>query len=168
MRISDWSSDVCSSDLFALTLHQREHSLFPGNVLTFVGIARLAADVGFIGLDNLIPAADGTALWVNGAFPQAVEEEPRGFIVGAEHALELKGAHALLAGGHELSGQHPLGQLDLAALHDGADSHGEGLAAFFALMHARTGGLALELGNAVGVGIATVRADGAVRPQQAL
>src|SRR3546814_5457968 len=71
---------------FALTLHQRDHSLFPGNVLTFVGIARLAADVGFIGLDNLIPAADGTALWVNGAFPQAVEEEPRGFIVGAEHA----------------------------------------------------------------------------------
>src|SRR3546814_20810118 len=100
MRISDWSSDVCSSDL-----------------------------------------------------------EPRGCIVGAEHALELKGAHALLAGGHELSGQHPLGQLDLAALHDGADSHGEGLAAFFALMHARTGELALELGNAVGVGIATVRAD---------
>src|SRR3546814_9851097 len=92
MRISDWSSDVCSSDL-----------------------------------------------------------EPRGCIVGAEHALELKGAHALLAGGHELSGQHPLGQLDLAALHDGADSHGEGLAAFFALMHARPGGLALELGNAVGV-----------------
>src|SRR3546814_14059495 len=75
-------------------------------------MAVLAADVGFIGLDNLIPAADGTALWVNGAFPQAVEEEPRGFIVGAEHALELKGAHALLAGGHELSGQHPLGQLD--------------------------------------------------------
>src|SRR3546814_17561331 len=31
MRISDWSSDVCSSDLFRLALAQRDLELLPGN-----------------------------------------------------------------------------------------------------------------------------------------
>src|SRR3546814_12221763 len=35
MRISDWSSDVCSSDLFAHVLAEDVQALFPGTQITF-------------------------------------------------------------------------------------------------------------------------------------
>src|SRR3546814_18060323 len=35
MRISDWSSDVCSSDLFAHVLAEAVQALFPGTQITF-------------------------------------------------------------------------------------------------------------------------------------
>ena len=67
--------------------------------------------------------------------PQAVAEEPRGFVIRTEHPLKLLGAHTLLAGRHELSSQNPFAKRNLAPLHHSADSHGKGFAAFLALVN---------------------------------
>src|SRR3546814_14221963 len=42
MRISDWSSDVCSSDLFVFVAH-RDHPVPPGGLLVSAGWCLLAA-----------------------------------------------------------------------------------------------------------------------------
>src|SRR3546814_13873608 len=47
MRISDWSSDVCSSDLFAMRPpgHQHNHRLRLGEAAEVLEVAVLAVDV---------------------------------------------------------------------------------------------------------------------------
>ena len=106
-------------------------------------VLRLAADIGFVRLDNLVRATDRAGRGVDGALAKAMKQEPRGLVVGADHPYELKGANALLGRSHELSGQHPLAEWDVGALHDGADGDGEGLAAVLALVDAGARALAL-------------------------
>src|SRR5690606_35516787 len=72
----------------------------------------------------------------------------------------------LLAGAHQVHGEQPLVQRDLAALKHGADRDGKLLAAGFALQQAGTVGRALK-----GIRLAfyaAMRADRTVRPTQRL
>ena len=68
-----------------------------GGGLAGGAIAGLAADIGFIGLDNAIGSAEraGGSRAVHG-FADTVAEEPCGAIGDAQHALNLLGAHSLL------------------------------------------------------------------------
>src|SRR3546814_15194626 len=45
MRISDWSSDVCSSDLLYTILHRRGHYRLNGNLLLRIGRQLIAAAI---------------------------------------------------------------------------------------------------------------------------
>src|SRR3546814_13778624 len=54
MRISDWSSDVCSSDLIALSFRPQEYF-----ALTLFGLSMLASISGKSALRNLIAGAFG-------------------------------------------------------------------------------------------------------------
>ena len=56
-------------------------------------------------------------------------QEPSGLVCDLERAVELVGANALLARGHEREGLKPDVKLDVAAFHDGLGGHGEVLAA---------------------------------------
>src|ERR1700722_12642580 len=58
-------------------------------------------------------------------FADAMAEEPSRLVGHAEHALELERAHALLARAHQVHREQPLGQRNLAALHDRADRDGK-------------------------------------------
>ena len=70
--------------------------------------------------------------------------EPRGSIgTEAEHAPELMGTHAFLAGGHEMRGKQPFVQRDMRPLVEPAHCCCERLLAGAALVEPRTGTLAL-------------------------
>src|SRR6185312_15106430 len=93
----------------------------------------------------------------------AVSHEPRGAIrANAEHPHQLMGGHTFLAGGHEVKTQRPLRKGEMARLYDGADSHGERLAACVALIHAVAMRLALNERGLIDD--AAVRAHRAIRP----
>ena len=94
-----------------------------------------------------------------------MEKEPCGFVIGADHPLQLKCAHTFLAGRHKLRREHPFRQRDMRPLHDGADGHGKGLAAVLALVDAGACALALQLGYPV-ASDATARACRAIGPEQ--
>ena len=63
-------------------------------------------------------------------FANAMGEEPSGFVRNAQGPVELMGADALLAGGHQVERLKPDVQLDMAAFHDALGRHAEVLAAF--------------------------------------
>ncbi len=67
-------------------------------------------------------------------------------VADAEHAVDLMGRDAFLAGGHQEQRRQPLGQRDFGALENGLDGHGELLAALGALKDARTVRFALQRG----------------------
>src|SRR3546814_15047370 len=47
MRISDWSSDVCSSDLLVRALDQvRQHARIKGSILPWLGLSFALRDMG--------------------------------------------------------------------------------------------------------------------------
>ena len=71
--------------------------------------------------------------------------EPSGLIGDADGAVQLVGAHTLLAGGDQMDGQNPLVQRHFGTLKDSADSHGEGAGAVIALVDAGARAFALEL-----------------------
>ena len=99
-------------------------------------------------------------------FPNAVSEEPSSLHGAIQKPLDLTGADALLAGSHQVDDLEPQAQGKVAAFKDGADPHGELLAAGVALQEAGTGRSAFQPLNAGRFG--TVRADGTVRPQRRL
>src|SRR3546814_6920683 len=63
MRISDWSSDVCSSDLLAITIgrHRQQEFLMKGQLLEAV-IAQAVRDIGNVRLAFLARAAQRAGL----------------------------------------------------------------------------------------------------------
>ena len=94
-----------------------------------------------------------------------MKEKPSGFVIGAEHSFELLSAHALLGGSHQLSGQNPFAQGNVATLHDGVHGHRERLAAVLAFVDAGTGALALQFGDAL-ISYAAAGAHWTIRPKQ--
>src|SRR3546814_8659854 len=60
MRISDWSSDVCSSDLIGSTGKDFEDSLFGGGAAVDGNIVYATSGVGDVAALN---AADGSVVW---------------------------------------------------------------------------------------------------------
>src|ERR1700720_1644335 len=91
-----------------------------------------------------------------------VRHKPCGLISDFECAVQLVGAHAFLAGAHQMERLEPLVQSDLAALHDRPHGYCEVLAAFLlgAAVHAGA------LGRVSMIAHATVRATGAIGPQE--
>src|SRR3546814_3169982 len=88
MRISDWSSDVCSSDLKIVgepRAEQRQRMAEGGAAVIFVGVAR-HAEVGVIAI-LLAPACV-----IAGGEDMAVRRrtEPRVLIRSGEHTSELQ------------------------------------------------------------------------------
>ena len=81
--------------------------------------------------------------------------------------MQLMRRHAFLAGVHQVKGQNPFVQRDMAALHDGADRHGEMVAAGVALKQARTVRFAFKALIVARVGIAAMWAKRAIRPAEA-
>lgn len=133
----------------AVTLYQREHALFAHaatalmQALAGVLVLFLAAYVGRIRLNRAAARAEQAGGVLHG-FADTVRHEPRRLIRHTEHALQLLGANALLAGRHELHGLKPYVQRDLGALEDGPDRDRKLAAAVLALEQARTVGLALK------------------------
>jgi hypothetical protein len=90
-------------------------------------------------------------------------QEPRGFHAAIEHALNLAGADAFLAGAHQVNDLQPQMQRQVAGLKDGPHAHGKGLLAAIALAKARTSGLAIQAAHAIAA--AAMHAYRAVRPE---
>src|SRR5262249_29476366 len=83
-----------------------------------------------------------------------------------EGSVKLVAADALFAGAKQVDRLQPDVQRDVAGLHDGADGHGERLAADVALAHAGLGALALHPAHPRR--FAAARAHRAVRPETRL
>src|SRR3546814_2951098 len=84
-------------------------------------VALLAADKGFVGLDNLAGAAERTFAGGLHGLADAVATEPRGFVADADHAADLMGGNALLGRAQAMIEQEPLVQRHLGALEHGPD-----------------------------------------------
>src|SRR5690606_21787297 len=78
--------------------------------------------------------------------------------------MQLMGGNALLAGHHEEGSKQPLVQGDLAVLEHGTNGDAELLAALFAVVEAGAMSLALHLGNARRINVATVWANRTIGP----
>jgi len=72
-----------------------------------------------------------------------VAKEPCGFVADAQHAADLKGAHALLRRHHKVRRGQPFVEWDVASLIERADRHGERLSASVALI--QTGAMRLAV-----------------------
>jgi hypothetical protein len=68
----------------------------------------LPADIGFVGFHNAVRTAQRGRVGRLHGFPNAVAHEPCGFVGDADHAGDLMGAHALLAGHKQVIDQQPL------------------------------------------------------------
>src|SRR3546814_17701900 len=98
MRISDWSSDVCSSDLFILQLAERQRIESDAGAIMAIGAEalgrRLGADrAGFLRIVDGDQIAFGIG-WSDGSIPPLEGRAPldvigsdlrRGAIAGAAH-----------------------------------------------------------------------------------
>ena len=82
--------------------------------------------------------------------------------------MDLMGADALLAGGHQEQCGQPLGQRNLGTLENRLHGHGELVTALGALVEARTMGLALKRLDLGLIDVATMRANRAIRPNPSL
>lgn len=124
------------------------------------------AEIGFVGFDNLAGTAKRASRLnvLSHSFADAVAHEPRGFVGHANHAVDLMGGNAFLAGSHQFDGEQPLIERDFGAFKDGANRDGELLAAFGALVQAGAVRLASKGFDLLRVCIAAMRANGAIGP----
>jgi hypothetical protein len=87
------------------------------------------AVIGFVRLDDFAFATERAKAARAHRFADTVAHEPGRLVIELQGAVELVGAHALLAGVQEVEGHQPLVQRDMAALHDRAGGDREILAA---------------------------------------
>jgi hypothetical protein len=130
--------------------------------------AVLAANVGFINLDNAASATHGRESAVSHCLTDTVSEKPSGFHAARKHPLDLIGRDALLAGARQVDNLKPQMQRQVGTLKDGSLSNGELSLALVAFVKAKAGSLALHLADALGVGIAAMRANRPSRPKPVL
>lgn len=78
-------------------------------------------------------------------FADTVRHKPRSFQSDAQYAVKLIAGNALLAASDQIHRLQPDTHRNLAVLEDGANLHGERLAALVALPQASVGSLALQL-----------------------
>jgi len=128
----------------------------------------LAADVGFVDLDDRARAAHRSKRAISHSLANAVSKKPSGFHAAREHPLDLISRDTLLARAHQMDNLKPKPQRQVRRLKNSALTHGKRLTAFVAVVKAKAGCLAFHLTNALRVSIATVRANWAVRPKLAL
>jgi hypothetical protein len=98
-------------------------------------VLRALAGIAVIGLIGLYLAAvsahRGGAI-VAHSLTDAMRQKPRALVGHTQHAVQLMGAHALLAGAEKVNGQEPLMDRDMAALHHRARAARELVAAIVA------------------------------------
>ena len=152
--------------LAALAVNQRENGHLVRRTTSRHPSALFAANESLVDLHGAASAAHRRQSALAHRFADTVRHEPSGLEGDAENAVELVAGNALLAASDQVHRLKPEAHSNLAVLKNGADLHGEGLAALVALVRANPGALALHLGNALHA--ATVRADGAVRPKARL
>ncbi len=104
----------------ALALDQGEHGFFLGRGAE-CAVLGFAADVGFVGFDNLVLPTHGVRVGITHGFANTVRHEPGSLVGHAEHAVHLVCAHAFLAGGHEVRGKKPFVKRDMRALEQSSD-----------------------------------------------
>jgi hypothetical protein len=130
-------------------------------------VAGLATDEGFIRFNEFAFAAERAAIVTNTdighGLADTVRQEPRGLQTDAENAVQLVGAHAFLAGTHQMHCLQPDMQLDVAGLEDGPDLDGERLAASVALIDPDAGAVTFQ--RSALVDNAAMRARAPVRPE---
>src|SRR5690242_17563270 len=71
---------------FAIPLHQGEYGLLLWGWAKRL-VLGFAADKRFIGFDNLVSAAERRRIDFLGALAETVEQEPRGFVIRAQHPV---------------------------------------------------------------------------------
>lgn len=149
-----------------VAFNKRHHGVLLRFRLAIVNILLLAANIGFVALDNLVLAADRAAcLWIKAhGFPDAHGKKPCALVRDAQHSVELVRGDALLRSGHKMEAENPLRQRDLRALHDGAQRDRERLLAIVAMDEARAMALAFHAGYALGL---AARANWAFWPAHA-
>ena len=87
--------------------------------LVLVPVLGLAADEGLVNLDDAHELAE---ILVGEAGADAMAHVPSGVVrAEAHHAMNLKGADALLAGQHQVDDAEPLAQRLIGVLEDRAD-----------------------------------------------
>ncbi len=124
------------------------------------------ADEGFIDLNSTTIATKRGQIVGTHRLADTVAHEPCGFQGDAQGTVKLVRADALLAGRDQIDRLHPDMHLHVATFKDGADLHGEGLAAGVALVHPNAGALAVQLAGALG--FPAVRARAALGPNAGL
>ena len=99
-----------------------------------------------------------------------MRHEPSGLVGDAQHAVELVRGHAFLDDAEKVCRQQPLCERDFGALKHGSDRDRELALAFVAVVEAGTmrALLAFDLGDALGIGVAAMRAVGTIRPTDGL
>src|ERR1700730_4109966 len=160
----------------AAALNQADDRLFANSAATkvraliLVLVPFLTADVGLVHLNRVAIAAKGAArFWEQfaHALTDAMGHKPRRAVAAeAEHAPKLMGADALLAGGHEMSGEQPFVQRNVRTLIQRAHGRREWLLTGPALVQARSRRLAVQFGCFTNN--AAMRAYRTIRPAQCL
>lgn len=112
--------------------------------------------IGLVSLNGDAIAADQPAAVLHG-LANPMPEEPRGFHAAIEHALDLAGADAFLAGTHQMDDLQPQVQRQMAGFEDRAHADGKRLLAAVALAEAGPRGLTVQPADSVAA--ATMRAD---------
>lgn len=122
------------------------------------------AVIGFVHFNDLAFATKRDKTASAHGFTNAMGEEPCGFVRDLKRPVELMGANALLAGGHEGERLKPNVELDVGAFHDRLGGHGEVLTAsrLMAAPDARTAliGVVLTHGAAVRANRLALPAEG--------
>ena len=85
---------------------------------------------------DLAGTAERDRMFLPHRLPDPVSHEPSGLVRDLQHPMELVRRDALLARGHQVKGEYPLGQRDMAALHHRAIRNREMATAGVALMQA--------------------------------
>lgn len=126
-------------------------------------LAGLGAKVCLVGLYDLAATTKRTTVNLGHRLAQTMLHEPGGLVSYAQRAVQLVGAHALFAGGHQVSRQNPLVQGKFGVLKDGPDGHRKGLVAVLALVEAGARRFALQF-VVIGANAPAMWADGAIWP----
>src|ERR1700730_6703533 len=134
-------------------LNKSNDRFFSNSTTTFMpALARMlilfkAADICVVHFHRSAIAAKRGRNKRTHSFTQAMLHKPCGFVSYLQRAVELVGADALLAAGHQMRGLEPLVQRDMTALEYGPDRHCELTLGWAAAPQA--GATALDLGNPI-------------------
>lgn len=135
--------DLHGAHLAALAINEGQHVVLvcvAATLLDAFGLdGAVVADERLVHFDRAAVAAHGRQIAGTHGFADAMSQEPRGLVGDAQHAVQLMGADALLAGAHEIDRLERLVERDMGALEDGADLDRELLAAIGALAKAKAG-----------------------------
>src|SRR5579862_875223 len=127
----------------AVALNQGNNRFLRRNVV--LPVPRLAANIGFVDLNHLVRTTKLAVISKRAhRLADTVCHEPRRLVGNIKRAVQLVRRHTFLAAAQQPERQRPFIQRHMAALHDGADRHGESLIAAVAMKQTIAVRLAVE------------------------